>query len=483
MIPNMKINRKLIFACVLTIMLSSCAKDLEYFNRDPKNAESAPSGTLFTAAAKSLVDNVTTPNVNVNIFRLIPQHWAQTTYPDESQFDIDTRPIPQNWWDAMYQDVIRDLGEAKRLTAAESLSDAQKANQTAQADILEVYAYSLLVNTFGNVPFSQALDINNVQPKYDNGREIYDALLTRLDAALAAIDESEEGFSEADIIYSGDMSAWLKFGNSLKLRLGMTLADVDAAKARTVVEQAVTAGVFTSNADNAVLQYLSAPPNTNPIWVNLVQSGRNDFVAGNTLVNQMNTLNDPRRPFYFTQNEAGGYTGGVVGNPNDYNNFSQVAVDITDQAFPGVLLDYSEVRFYLAEASARGFSVTGSPAEHYNAAITASIEYWGGTTAQATTYLANPAVTYATAAGDYKQKIGIQKWIALYNRGFEAWTEWRRLDYPRLVRPANALSAIPLRLTYPVIEQSLNGASYAQAVSALGGDGDQVTTKLFWDRF
>ncbi len=477
----MTINRKLIFACVLTIMLSSCAKDLEYFNRDPKNAETAPSGTLFTSAAKSLADNVVTPNVNVNIFRLIPQHWAQTTYPDESQFDIDTRPIPQNWWDAMYQDVIRDLAEAKKATAAESISDAQKANQTAQADILEVYAYSLLVNTFGDVPYSQALDINNVQPKYDNGREVYEAILTKLDAALAAIDEEEEGFAEADIIYGGDMAAWAKFGNSLKLRLGMTLADADATKARTVVEQAAQ-NVFESNDDNAVLQYLSAPPNTNPIWLNLVQSGRNDFVAGNTLVNQMNTLNDPRRQYYFTEFN-GGYRGGIVGNPNDYDNFSHVAEPITDEAFPGVLMDYSEVRFYLAEATARGFNVGGTPAVHYSAAITASIEYWGGSSAAAATYLANPAVAYATAAGDYKQKIGTQKWIALYNRGFEAWMEWRRFDYPRLVRPTNALTAIPLRLTYPVIEQSLNGANYAQAAAAIGGDGDRVTTKLFWDRF
>lgn len=84
-----------------------------------------------------------------------------------------------------------------------------------------------------------------------------------------------------------------------------------------------------------------------------------------------------------------------------------------------------------------------------------------------------------TAAGTYKQKIGTQKWIALYNRGFEAWTEWRRLDYPVLTAPADALSDIPVRYTYPVQEQNLNTANYDDAVSAIGSD--KVTTKIFWD--
>lgn len=470
-------KRILIYICTVSVLLVSCAKDLENFSRDPRNAETAPASTLFTSASKILVDNMTTPNVNVNIFRLIPQHWAQTTYPDESQFDIDTRPIPQNWWDAMYVDVIRDLKEVKTATAADQISDGQKANQIAQADILEIYTYSILVNTFGNIPYSQAIDVENVQPKYDNAAEIYADLLTRLDAAIASLDEAEPGFTDADLFYAGDIAAWIKFANSLKLRLGMTLADVDPAKAKTAAEQAAP-NVFTSNNDNAVLAYLGATPNTNPIWVNLVQSGRNDFVAGSTLVNQMNAVSDPRLPFYFTRFN-GGYLGGVPGSPNTYRNFSHVADAIKAETFPGVLLDYSEVEFYMAEAAARGFNVGGTPATHYNAAITASIRYWGGSAAAAATYLTNPAVAYATAQGDYRQKIGTQKWIALYNRGFEAWTEWRRFDYPVLVKPEAAVSEIPLRFTYPTIEQSLNPSNYSEASSEIGGD--DVTTKLFWD--
>jgi hypothetical protein len=143
------------------------------------------------------------------------------------------------------------------------------------------------------------------------------------------------------------------------------------------------------------------------------------------------------------------------------------------------LFDYAEVEFLLAEAVERGYTVGGTAAGHYNNAITASIEDWGGTELMAANYLTNPKVAYATAAGTWKQKIGIQSWLGYYNRGFEAWTQWRKLDYPLLEPPVDALSAIPLRYTYPIEEQTLNGTNWTNASTAIGGDA--VDTKLFWD--
>ena len=140
---------------------------------------------------------------------------------------------------------------------------------------------------------------------------------------------------------------------------------------------------------------------------------------------------------------------------------------------------YAEVEFLLAEAVERGFDVGGTAEEHYNKAITASILDWGGTVEEAAAYLADPRVAYATAEGDWKQKIGMQSWIAYYNRGFEAWTQFRRLDYPLLVAPPDALSALPIRLTYPIEEQTLNGTNWEAAGTAIGGDA--VDTQLFWD--
>src|SRR5690606_9755211 len=112
-----------------------------------------------------------------------------------------------------------------------------------------------LVNMFGDVPYSEALGEVN-QPKYDDAKTIYTDLLSRLDGAINSIKPGAAGFGDSDLIYGGDMSAWLKFGHSLKLRLAITLADVDesAAKAAFTASQA---GAFASNADNAAFEYLS----------------------------------------------------------------------------------------------------------------------------------------------------------------------------------------------------------------------------------
>lgn len=476
--------KKILFLLLFAIVANSCDKDFGDLNEDKKNPAKVPPGPLFSYAQKELIDQMTNSNVNLNIFRMLAQYWTETTYTDEANYDLNTRNIPQNHWNILYPNVLNNLKDCQRLIPSQDPAffprEVQE-NQNACAEILNVYTYMVLVNTFGNIPYTEALDIDVIYPKYDDGRAIYDDLAARLDEAISNIDVTAGGFGSNDLLYGGDMSGWKIFANSLKLRLGMMYADIDNGKAKTMVEQAVAGGVVTSNAENVAFHYLSAPPNTNPIWVDLVQSGRKDFVAANTLVDVMNNLSDPRVPLYFTTDANGGYSGGIYGASNNYATFSKPADIITTPDFEALFIDYSEVEFLLAEAVERGYSVGGTAAEHYEAGIRASIEYWGGASADADTYLANPAVAYATAAGDWKAKIGNQKWIALYNRGFEAWTEWRRLDAPALVAPPTADTDIPLRYTYPGQEVNLNKSNREEAASAIGGD--VVTTKLFWDKF
>ncbi len=204
-----------------------------------------------------------------------------------------------------------------------------------------------------------------------------------------------------------------------------------------------------------VLVSPSVTPNTNPIWVDIIQGGRQDFVAAATLVSKMNSLSDPRLSLFFKPNDNGVYVGGISGTNNTFSSYAKVSDKVATTDYPAILLDYVETEFYRAEAIERGFSVTGTAADHYNNAIRASIIYWGGTSAMADTYLAKPEVAYATAAGNYKEKIGTQKWIALNNRGYEAWLEIRRLDYPVLIIPTTAKSGFPNRFTNPI-----NGTLY-----------------------
>jgi len=473
-----------IYIAIAVLVFTGCTKDLSELNVDPKNASTVPSYTLVTNAERSFSNVLASANVNTNIFRLITQQWQETQYPEESQYDLATRELNDAAWNALYRDVIRDIREAKSLipsdvkTPAGTPDTSRSNNQLAVADIIEIYAWYYLITTYGNIPYSEALDIDKPFPKYDSAKAIYNDLLTRLDVAIDKLNPAGESFGSADIIYNGDVEKWQKFGNSLKLKMGLLIADEDPERARTVVESAVEAGVFTSNEDNAVIKYQNTPPNTNPIWVDLVQSGRDDFVAASTLIDQLNERQDPRLKYFFTPDQSGvDYSGAPPGVQSAYAQYSHVNPKITAPNYPALLLDYAEVEFYLAEAAQRGYDVPGTAESHYESGIRASVESWGGTDAEATAYLAN--VPYNSA--NWKESIGTQEWIAFFNRGWDAWVAWRRLDYPQLEPAEDALSDIPVRYPYPVNEQNVNRTNYEAASAAIGGD--KVETKLWWDKF
>jgi len=463
----------------------SCTKNFEDLNKNVKNPVEVSGDGLFSNAEKALSDQIVNTNVNTNVFRLFAQYWTETTYTDESNYDVVTRTITDSEWRAIYRDVLKDLVESKRVIELEKAvleSDiAIKKNKIAINDILTIFAYERLVSIFGNIPYTEAFNIDNTTPKYDDAATVYKDLLTKLDADIAILDIKQGSFGDADLIYAGKTESWKKFANSLKLKMGMLIADYDPSLSKTTVESAVTAGIFTSSADNAVLVYKSTTPNTNPLYVDLVLSGRFDFVATSTIVDIMNTLSDPRRSAFFATVD-GSYIGGIYGASNNYASFSNPGSKLLEPTIEGVIMDFTETQFFLAEAAERGYSVGGTAESFYNSGISSSIVYWGGTVNDATAYLANSDVAYTTATGTFKQKIATQSWIANYNRGLEGWTVWRRLDAPTFNPPADMTNAdIPTRFIYPIGEQTLNGANYTSASAAIGSD--LLTTKLFWDKF
>lgn len=467
------------------LFFSSCTKNMTDLNVDPKRPTTTSPASLYTEAQKKLQDIMTNSNVNTNIFRLISQYWTETTYLDEVQYNLNKRNIPSLIWGIWYRDVLKQITDAEVTVPQQDtlyVPGAKIRNQMAQLEILKAYTYSVIITVFGDAPYTDALDPTKLTPKFDDDKAIMDDLQKKLDAAIGMIDESAASFDAADLYYNGNMTKWKAFAYTLKLRLAMVIADVDDAQARTITA-AVAPHVFTSAADNAIFPYQTAPPNNNPIWTDLVQSGRQDFVAANTIVDIMKGLADPRIPLYFTTDANGVYSGGIYGTGNNYDTYSHPADKIVAPNFEAVLLDYTESEFLLAEAAERGYTVPGTAAQHYNNAVRSSIIYWGGTSDDADTYLANPAVDYAVpAANGWREKIGVQEWLGFYNRGYEGWLSWRRFDYPRLNLPDGmSYSDIPVRYTYPIDEQNLNKANYDAASAAIGGD--KVSTKLYWDKF
>ncbi len=484
-------KKKYLLFIIIVTLLAACTDDFDDYNIDKKLPGAVPGDAVFTSGQKNLVDHISTPNVNLNIFRLISQYWTETTYTDEANYDLVNRTIPDNTFAEYYRDALKDLDEAAKLiTDEETLTEAEAETNKNKLPIIELmmcYAYQNLVDIFGNIPYSQALDLDQVTPAYDDQWEIYQDLIARVNAAISGLNVSWGSFGGQDLIYNGDVAAWIMFGNSLKLKLGISIADHDPALSRSTVESAV-AGIFASGADDALLQYMGAPPNSNPVHDELVLTGRKDFVGANTTIDIMNDLADPRLAAYYTKvdtsTETGvvklAYVGGVYGASSSYSLHSHVHPSITEATFPGIVLTYDELLFYIAEAAERGYSVGMSAEEAYNAAITASFDFWG--VADVASYLAKPEVAYTSAPGTWKQKIALQAYLAFYTRGQEAWNEWRRLDYPVFAMPPNAFTdTIPKRYIYPINEQTLNPDNYTQAAAAMGGD--IVDNRIFWDKF
>jgi len=471
-----------IIALPIILIIASCTKDISSLNDESKKASKIPPGPLFSNAVKTLTDGLVSTNVNVNIYRHIVKHWGQAVIQEEAQYDYITRASNQSWWTRMYVDVLNDLNESARIISNDAtLNPDIKANQLAIIDIMQVYTYSILVNTFGDIPYSEALDSEKLFPVYDDANTVYSDLLRRLAEDITKLKPSAAGFTTTeDVFFQGKVAKWVTFANSVQMMMAMIIADVDNNSAKTAFEQAEPNGI-SNISDNVIFKYLSSVPNNNPLYNDLVLAGRTDYIAAKDLMDVLISFEDPRKPGFFGLNINGEYAGGVVGQASNYSDMSKPSARIAAPDAPFVLMDYMEMEFLRAEAIERGFNVAGTAQEHYNNAIKASIVYWGGTSADADTYLLRSDVDYTTAAGDWRQKIGFQKWIALYNRPFDGWVELRRLDQPQMPLPVGAISGFPNRYRYPGNEQQLNGTNYTNAAAKIGGD--KTETKLFWDIF
>lgn len=483
---KMKKILKYIGALFIAVSVSSC-NDFEDVNTDPNSSYTTKPDALLSYAQKELADYLNTPSVNENNFRLTMQYWQEVTYIDESNYDFVNRNVSNNVWLDLYVNSMQNLVKAKSIineyvpTATEqSTWPIKKANQLAVLDIQQVFIYQTLVDTYGDVPYAESNSIeSNSLPKYDKAADIYTDLITRLKADLAAINTNGDAFDSGDLFYDGDLTKWKIFGNSLLLKLAIGIADHNPSLAQSTAAVAISNGVMTSPADNCLFRYLAASPNFNPLYENLVASNRNDFVAGKTLVDFMNASSDPRRLAYFDENVTP-YKGGTIGVPSSFAANSHIGDFAYAQTTPGVIMNYTEVAFYLAEASAR-WGIGAAPVAAYGNAVNTSLSEWGVSTTDASTYL----IAHPYDVSNWKKSIGEQAWVAMFNQGMVGWNFYRRLDFPVLSAPPTAVSQaegkVPVRLQYPVRETTTNPTNYAAASASIGGD--KLTTKIFWDKF
>lgn len=475
-------NKKLYILAVLALAFSSCKKELDEVNINPNAPEIPQPDYLLTGTTKTTVDTYWGVTNNMNSSLLFAQQWAKVQYTEEDRFIFSNSSFTSLWSTGYAQSIagfnkIIELGDAQGNT-----------NYKGVALVLRSWVFSLLTDTYGDIPYSQAGKIKQfVTPVYDKQKDVYYGILSDLKAAQTALDPASKAIA-GDVIYGNSIASWKKLANALRLRIALRIADKDAAKAKQVIDEIQAEGgtYISSNSENAILKY-DVSPQQNPVAASF--ETRNDYRISKTIVDKLFSLNDPRLPVYASRTENT-TPQTYVGIPNGSTNSEASAIGLANSSKPGtyfldakapaVIFSYAELLFDRAEAAARGFT-TENAEDLYKQAITASWQQYAISTTNIDSYFALPAVKYDAA--NYKKSIGEQKWIALFGQGLEAWTEQRRLDYPQLTASVNTVlnGKIPVRFIYPGTEQSLNGQNYKNAVSNQGAD--LLTTKLWFDAF
>ncbi len=485
----------------VTLAVTACKTDLTGLNVDPNNPSidtPPPPGTIFTRAVATTGQRVGGAAYQLSMMELLAQHVAQVQYVDEDRFSYRVGNM-QLFFDNPYFGDLMDYQQVVQI--GQKTSDA---SIWGPAKVMQQYVFQNMTDTWGDIPYSQALGgMTGVgKPAYDAQKDIYYGMLKSLTDAVTAM-SAGSALGSTDQLYGGDVAKWRKFANALRLRMAMRIQKADAAKATAELAAAIAApgGLLASNSDNAKIAWPGDQTFDNPWAANF--STRDDHRVSKTLLDVMVPLNDPRVPLYAqpTVSDATKYTGLQNGLDNPTaNSFFNTTSRLGTMFFPGktaygtygtsagratptYLLTYAEQNFILAEAANRGIGGLASSAAkgYYDAGVSASITQWGGTSAQASAYLADPNVAYQSGAAGLTQ-ILTQKWIALFSQGGESWSDWRRTGIPASIAPGpKALfTTMPRRMQYSVTEQSVNNDALLAAIARQGADA--LSTRMWWDK-
>ncbi len=443
-------------------------------NEDPNNPTTIESGLLLADIIRNSQNTLYDNFVGADMGSCWSQQLSKVQYNDEERY-TPRQSILSMVWNDMYEDVIGDAESMYQLAVTE-----ENKNMQAVALIIKAYGFGVLTDCYGAIPCTEALQAKtaNFQPAYDEQSVVYDKILAFLDEADGLLSATGGTINaSSDIMYGGDWTKWKKFGNSLKFR---SLMRISAARdvSADLQKLASANGMFTSNANEAKLIYLSDDPNANPMYENIVFGTRLEFKLNEVLVEKLKSNSDPRLTVYVAKNEDGEYRGkpgGISNVPNDdysYANVSPIGALYLLPEAPAYLMSYSELQFLMAEAVTKGY-ITGTAQTYYTNGINASMA-------------ANGIDSYTGTNGTLAVNIALKQiaeenWIALFCQGVESWTEQRRTGFPVLTPVQDgAISEIPSRYKYPNTEQSLNATGYNGAVSSQGAD--LLTTKLWWNK-
>lgn len=544
----MKITKILIL--LIVIGFASC--EVDYYD-DPNEPEKANPNTVFNHAVKETMDDLNALFFGGGRFsQTTMQYWHQAEYGDEDRYAY--RESMREFFEQFYYNLknfrkvieLNEDPEIKEVAATFGDHDAQ----IACTRIMMAYLFNEMTNVWGPLPYwsyggqdnedFEALNLDTedeiIYPKYVSEEVIHEDMLNELDEAYEQL-EGTEGFTSGDNIYNGDTDKWQKFANSLRLRIALKIKDIDPGLAKTHIDDVIDEDedYIESNEDNAVFEYGTSDKNSAPYYYGVHVGNRRDFAVGNSFVtllqgnnivdlegnsltdNPFDGIEDPRLPIFAKPNDDGNYVGMPIAEDSDiageieWKSYPGRVIDDKPD-FPEVLMEYAEVEFILSE-------LNDWDNEHYENAISASIERWNMIDEEVEIlpeeiddFVDNISID-GLPEEERKEHVLTQKYIALYMQANTAFTEYRRTGYPKtFVRPDDEYGVydpakdtiygdasgdevkpfvfdpipdaitddLPSRMRYPSYESTLNEENYSEAASWLEND-DALTSKLWWD--
>ena len=417
--------KKIFYICIVALGLVSCNSYLD-INQDPNSPSegNVTSALIFPGAEMNLSAS------DGDFLRIaggyLAQHYSQdfgtSNYLDFSQFKISATRSSGTYT----QLTARAL---KNLQTVRDLSISKKEWGTyLAATTLRGFIYQVLVDAYGETPYTEGLDIDNLSPHYDDGLTVYQGVLAEINDALSKVVTSDQVVTNF-LFGSSSVTPWIQFANALKLKLLMRISDtqnVQSQLAALIAENnfptkdIAWAGIWADETGKANPFYQEE-------FATYFGSTQVNLCANLALMQTMLNSEDDRVDAFFAKNSSGVFTGAISGtNFSTTNSYKSPywCRPIATYNMPVYLISKFETEFFLAEYYAR-YGTSAQAETHYKAAIKASFDA-AGVTGVESVYAA-----YPWDNANYKKVIGIQKWIALAGtNNFEAWCEMRRLKYP-----------------------------------------------------
>jgi len=526
-IKHITMLNRIFCVSLLCMLLNGCTKDFKSINTNANSLSSVGTNEYPYMFSYALMNPTLSPD-NFEIGEgTIASVYSQFFSQAATSFPTDRYVVVQEWMPACWNPVY--VSAAPQLKTIMANTDPQSA-ENALANIWWAWMFHRITDYFGPVPYFEAAS-GNSSVAYTPQDSIYYDFFSRLTNAVSVLKNhlNEKPFGNFDLLYGSKgtpVPYWIKFANTLRLRLAMRISKVDPARAKTEAEAAVAAGIMEAIGDDAYMP-------KNKVFYNeynglAVSAGWDDLRMSTAMESVLVGYNDPRLPVYFQPAVATGEYSGVRNglsaaektnidaNSRMYNSnlgkrWTYWDLNVNDWKtnydVPFDIMHTAEAYFLKAEGTLNGWNMGGGTAKsYYEQGIRTSMAQWGITDQSAidnyvqstnkpvatNDYFNSPAVNdYPIAwSGDatmQRKQVAQQKWLALFPDGMEGWAEVRRSGYPALYHiihsdnPDITPDQFIRRMTYLDNETQTNGAAVTKAVQMLGGP-DKVTTPLWWDK-